>query len=291
MPVTSDFIVMANDLVIRGYQSASGYVSGLNTQPNFYIVLLNNGSVVAQLPVSAFQYRELSQYQQSLTYIAVDNTGNSYMFNEVQLWAGNQYIITDDLLQQSVTKDPSIPLTVTITLNLSTSTNTTASQGTVVINNRQTPVPANSFWSYTPCKAVTLPMPVQNFIILLLLIPTAYYPNIQDSLFVQTYNQLPLNTANPLSSINGVTEIAITVPQIVVNNKIGAPGTTTAPTTSAYCTTVTPSTAFKPDINTTEAFIGAFEQVATIYIAFITITSPLNTTQYIGFQITTVVGE
>lgn len=291
MPVTSDFIALANDLVIRGYKSASGYVNGVNTQPTFYIVLLDNGSVVAQLPVSSFQYKELSPSQQSMNYIAVDTSSNSYTFDEVQLWAGNQYMVTDDVLSSPVKREASIPLTVTVTVNLTTSTNTTPLQGVVIINDNKTNVPANNFWSYTPCKAVTLPMPVQNFIILLLLIPTAYYPNIQNSLFIQTYNQLPLNTANPLSSINGVTEIAVALPQVIVEKNIGAPGGSQTPTTIVYCTTVTPTTAFKPKVNTTEAFIGAFEQVATIYIAFITITSPLSTTQYIAFGITTVIGN
>ncbi|AZI75822.1 hypothetical protein SBFV2_gp55 [Sulfolobales Beppu filamentous virus 2] len=281
MTVTSDFIALANDLVIRGYKSAQGYVSGLTTQPTFYIVLLNNGSVVAQLPVSGFQYREISPNQQTLTYIAIDNSGNTYTFDEVQLWAGNQYIITDDTLQQPVSKQQTIPISVTITLTLETSTNTTTSTGTVLINNVKLSIPANSFWSYTPCKAITLPMPVQNFIILLLLIPTAYYVNLGNTLFMQTYNQLPLDQQNPLSSINGVTTIAVALPQVIKERSLA--------TTVAHCTTATPTTVFKPPFNTTDALIGAFVQITTINIAFITISQSISTTQYVEFLITTVV--
>ena len=277
MPVTSDFITLANDLVIRGYKSASGYVSGLTTQPTFYIVLLNDGSVVAQLPVSAFQYREFSPTKQSLTYIAVDNSNNQYTFNEVQLWAGNQYIITDDTLQQSVTKQSTTPLTVSVVVTLETSTNNTNAQGIIISNGQTTQVSTLLFWSYTKCTAIPPLMPLQNFIILLLLIPTAYYVNLNNTMFMSTYNQLPLNQSNPLSSINGVTAVYVALPVVNLD------------THSTYCTTSALDTPFKPTINTTVAFIGAMEQVAYERFVFITITTQLNTTQYVYFEITTAV--
>ena len=277
MPVTSDFITLANDLVINGYKSASSYVSGLSTQPTFYIVLLNNGSVVAQLPVSEFQYREFSPTEQSLTYTAVDNSNNQYTFNEVQLWAGNQYIITDDTLQQSVTKQSTVPITVTVVVTLETSTNTVNAVGIIISKGLIMPAPVTTFWSFTKCPAICTPMPIQNFIILLLLIPTSYYSKLNNTLFMCTYNQLPLNQSNPLSSINGVTAVYIALPVVNLD------------THSSYCTTSALNTPFKPPINTTLAFVGAVEQITYERFVFITIVLRLNTTQYIEFEITTAV--
>ncbi|AXQ00131.1 hypothetical protein SFV1gp49 [Sulfolobus filamentous virus 1] len=291
MPVTTDFINLAEQLTLNGYKSTSAYVQGLQVQSTFYIVLLNNGNVVAQLPVSQFKYNEISQNEQALIYTAIDSSSNTYTFNEVQLWAGNQYIITDDILQQSVTKNPGISVTVNVAIELSIETNTY--QGTINITRItpvgpvKTPIPAYSFWLYVSgnCHAISTPIFIVNYIILTLLIPTSFYNNIQNTLFMQTYNQLNV----PINEFNGISLIAVALPSAIINiaNRL-------IPQSVSYqCTTLPPNTPFKPSTTYSSTLVGAFMDMGGIKVQVITILNKqlLATTNYYIFQIVVIQNE
>jgi len=78
---------------------------------NIYIVLVNNGVVVARLPAKLDEFSEsvniistsgcqnnlkscnLNSISFSIKYVATDETNDEYEFDEIQIWADNEYMI------------------------------------------------------------------------------------------------------------------------------------------------------------------------------------------------------
>jgi len=89
----------------------SGYTVSFVPPSNMYFVLVNNGVTVARIPAKLISYDEqfstvnTSTCQNNLTscnlnsmtfkleYSATDETNDTYTFDEVQLWADNEYMI------------------------------------------------------------------------------------------------------------------------------------------------------------------------------------------------------
>jgi hypothetical protein len=89
----------------------SGYTISFVPPSNMYFVLVNNGIVVARIPAKLITYNEqfstvntstcqnnlISCNSDSMTfkleYSATDETNDTYTFDEVQLWADNEYMI------------------------------------------------------------------------------------------------------------------------------------------------------------------------------------------------------
>jgi len=89
----------------------SGYTVSFVPPSNMYFVLVNNGVVVARIPAKLITYNEqfstvntstcqnnliscnLDSMTFQLEYSATDETNDSYTFDEVQLWADNEYMI------------------------------------------------------------------------------------------------------------------------------------------------------------------------------------------------------
>ena len=115
----------------QGYRTPYSYYSVLFQPPsNIYVVLLNQGTVVARLPAKLQNYTEqintvsTSSCQDNLTscnlnsltfqleYGATDETDDSYTFDEIQIWADNLYAIAYTKIN-SVTKNPNTFIKVT----------------------------------------------------------------------------------------------------------------------------------------------------------------------------------
>jgi len=96
----------------QGYRAPySQYSVSFQPPSNIYIVLLNQGTIVARLPAELVSYNEqintvsTSSCQNNLTscnldslsfqleYGATDETDDSYTFDEIQIWADNLYAI------------------------------------------------------------------------------------------------------------------------------------------------------------------------------------------------------
>jgi hypothetical protein len=115
----------------QGYRAPySNYSVSFQPPSNIYIVLLNQGTVVARLPAELSSYNEqintvsTSSCQDNLTscnldsltfqleYGATDETDDSYTFDEIQIWADNLYAIAYANVK-SVTKNPNTFIKVT----------------------------------------------------------------------------------------------------------------------------------------------------------------------------------
>mgnify|MGYP001772526199 CR=1 FL=1 len=278
MPVTPEFVNLANSLVVYGYKGGSTYLSGLSLQPTFYVTLLYKGSIVAQLPVSHFEYGERSYSEQVVVYTGVDSSSASYTFDEVQLWAGNEYIITDDVLSSPVDKSNDIPISVTVSIELSVETNSVSLtvpvdvSGIPFIGNIPPDVTATTMWSLLGgcCNASLSPINVISYVILNLLIPTSYINQTKGTKFYAFYQILSV----PITQFQGITVIAISVPYI----KARLSGLNVV--YQSQCTTVPFGTAFKPSSWMSNVVVGAFENLGGVKFSAVTIKTSLSTTNY-----------
>lgn len=128
-----EYVYLLQGLLTKGQSYRAPYASyTVNFIPpsNIYFVLLNNGTVVARIPAKLLNYNEnikvidTSQCQNnlvscnlnnltfSLEYGGTDETNDSYTFDEIQLWADNQYMIAYTNTG-SVTKNPNSFIKVT----------------------------------------------------------------------------------------------------------------------------------------------------------------------------------
>ena len=176
----------------QGYRSPYSYYS-VSFQPpsNIYIVLLNQGTVVARLPASLQSYNEqintvstsscqnnltscnLSSLTFQLEYGATDETDNSYTFDEIQIWADNLYAIAYANVG-SVTKHSNTFIKVTWDATV-----TIESNGVLYI-------PGCTNFSFTFNSQVTLP----NYQPLLCM----NIPYIVVAITLVPYNLIPQNT-------------------------------------------------------------------------------------------------
>mgnify|MGYP001772629107 CR=1 FL=1 len=278
MPVTKDFIALAEGLVINGYQYATQYAQGLSPPANFYIILLNNGSPVAVLPVSKFEYVEYSGKRFRLTYTAYDSSSSEYTFDEVQLVASNNYVsmytVTDDLISSPVSKPSFVPLTVSVTVELEIETNTF--EGTIPaflgIGPLQSPFPIQ----VPPCELAeyclfgapypTLPLNIIAFLVLQLLIPTSQYSNISNTMFYKTLQIVQI----PLDQVSGIKYAGIV--GIVLVPPGGYKYTN--------CELISTFFPFRPKPWMSQSIVTAFEDMGNVLIPAITILTTLNTTEF-----------
>jgi hypothetical protein len=127
--LTPEYINMLQGLLTRG-QGYSYYTASFEAPSDIYIVLLNQGTVVARLPANLGNFDEqinvinpnacqnnltscnLNSLMFQLEYEATDESNNSYTFDEVQIWADNSYAIAYANVG-SVTKDSNSFIRVT----------------------------------------------------------------------------------------------------------------------------------------------------------------------------------
>lgn len=109
--LSAEYKYLIQGLLTQGqsYQAPySGYTVSFSPPSNMYFVLVNNGVVVARLPAKMLSYNEdintvqcqnnltscnLNDLSFSLEYGATDETSDTYTFDEVQLWADNEYML------------------------------------------------------------------------------------------------------------------------------------------------------------------------------------------------------
>ncbi|AAL27764.1 hypothetical protein SIFV0055 [Sulfolobus islandicus filamentous virus] len=112
--LSAEYIYLIQGLLTQGqsYKAPySGYTVAFTPPSNMYFVFLSNGVVVARFPAKLLSYNEnintvnASQCQNNLTscnlnnllfsleYSSTDETNDTYTFDEVQLWADNEYMI------------------------------------------------------------------------------------------------------------------------------------------------------------------------------------------------------
>jgi len=115
----------------QGYRAPySQYSVSFQPPSSIYVVLLDQGTIVARLPAKLQSYNEqintisTSSCQDNLTscnlgsltfqleYGATDETDNSYSFDEIQIWADNLYAIAYTKINP-VTKNPNTFINVT----------------------------------------------------------------------------------------------------------------------------------------------------------------------------------
>ena len=278
MPVTQDFIDLATSLVDRGYSYASQYANGLSPPQSFYIILKYQDSVVAVLPVSDFKYYEYSATQQRLVYTAVDSSDSTYTFDEVMLVAGNMYVVTDDYLTQPVQREGGIPLTVTVTLEVTVTTNSVTEEFYFTFPGSAVPV------KMTLCQAVTQclfgspspqsPLPMPDFLVLMLLIPTSFYSSLSSTKFYQTYQQYNV----VLSEVAGIRRAGIAGIVLISPNTFQV----------VDCTMVSTFTPFKASAWMSKSIVTAFEDLTGLLVPVASIFSSMSSTEFYEVVMTTV---
>jgi len=176
----------------QGYRAPyPQYSVAFEAPSNIYVVLLNQGTIVARLPAKLQSYNEqintvsTSSCQNNLTscnldslsfqleYGATDETDDSYTFDEIQIWADNLYAIAYAKIN-SVTKHPNTFVKVTWDATV-----TIESNGVLYI-------PGCTNFSFTFNAQVALP----NYQPLLCL----NIPYIVVALTLVPYNLIPQNT-------------------------------------------------------------------------------------------------
>ena len=224
--LTPEYRFLLQGLLTQGqnYRAPYSYYSVSFTPPsNIYFVLLNQGTVVARLPAKLQSYNEqinvidTSTCQNNLTscnlnsltfqleYDAVDETNDSYTFDEIQIWADNLYAIAYTNTN-SVTKHPNTFIKVTWDATI-----TIESNGVLYI-------PGCTNFSFTLNAQVQLP----NFQPLLCL----NIPYIIVALTLVPYDLIPQNTFlySQLSAL-------LNVLNIPGRGHIGIPGSGSVPPT------------------------------------------------------------
>jgi len=109
-----EYKTLLQDLLTTGSSIKSYYYSYSFTYSppsNIYVVLVNNGIVVARMPVKLNEFNEdvstmstttcknnltscnLNRLSFSIKYTASDETNDTYTFDEIQIWADNEYMI------------------------------------------------------------------------------------------------------------------------------------------------------------------------------------------------------
>ena len=115
----------------QGYRTPYSYYSNVFEAPsNIYVVLLNQGTVVARFQAKLQSFNEqintvntntcqnnltscnLDSLTFQLEYVITDETDDSYTFDEIQIWADNLYTIAYANIA-SVTKNPNTFIKVT----------------------------------------------------------------------------------------------------------------------------------------------------------------------------------
>jgi len=116
--------------LLQGLLTKGQLAVPFNAPSNIYIVLFNQGTVVAKLPAKLGNFVEqispintntcqnnltscnLKSLTFQLEYIATDETNDAYAFDEIQIWADNYYAIAYAEVS-TITKNSSTFLTIT----------------------------------------------------------------------------------------------------------------------------------------------------------------------------------
>ena len=141
--LTPEYRFLLQGLLTSGqsYRAPYSYYSVAFEAPsNIYVVLLNQGTVVARLPAKLGVFNEqinvintnscqnnltscnLNSLTFQLEYDAVDETNDTYTFDEIQIWADNLYAIAYANVG-SVTKNPNTFIKVTWDANVTIESN------------------------------------------------------------------------------------------------------------------------------------------------------------------------
>jgi hypothetical protein len=141
--LTPEYKYLLQGLLIYGqnYQAPYSYYSVPFKAPsNIYVVLLNQGTVVAKLPAKLQSFNEhintvntnscqpnlnscnLNSLAFQLQYGATDETNDSYTFDEIQIWADNLYAIAYTKINP-VTKNPNTFISVQWDANVTIESN------------------------------------------------------------------------------------------------------------------------------------------------------------------------
>jgi hypothetical protein len=131
--LSAEYKTLLQDLLTTGSSIRSYYYSYSFTYyppSNIYVVLVNNGIVVARIPVKLDKFHEyvntisttgcknnltscnLNGLSFSIKYTASDETNDTYTFDEIQIWADNEYMIAYAVIG-TVTKQSNSFISVT----------------------------------------------------------------------------------------------------------------------------------------------------------------------------------
>jgi len=122
--MSNDFLYLVAQLLENGASAVGSYTyTGFTQFPNVvYLVLLNNGSIVATMPMSVESFQFL-QSSSTLVLHAIDESSSAYTFNELYLFATYNGVlaypiahVTVNPISKSSTSFVSVSWTVTITV-------------------------------------------------------------------------------------------------------------------------------------------------------------------------------
>jgi len=141
--LSAEYKSLLQGLLTTGSSFSSSYYGYSFTYyppSNIYVVLVNNGVVVARLPVKLDKFDEvvnvmsttncknnltscnLSGLSFNIKYTATDETNDTYTFDEIQIWADNEYMIAYVVIG-TVTKQSNSFISVTWDANVTIESN------------------------------------------------------------------------------------------------------------------------------------------------------------------------
>lgn len=227
--ICADFVTLIKLLLTEGIQKAQsyGYFTNFSLPTTICLALLNNGNIIATLSAT-ISYKEDDQYTQYVTYKASNTFSSTVCIDCVKLVAvSNSVILYNIALFQltSTLKTNFICVTWTIKVkNYSTDEQsinnaifvdqivgtTSVSGGTLEINTNTGLFGLQiSYKNIASCilpNFITLPIPVSNFIVLLLLVPINVICQYNNTYLFQAYDSF---AGVDLSRLNGISTIAV----------------------------------------------------------------------------------
>jgi len=223
--ICADFVTLIKLLLTEGIQKAQsyGYFTNFSLPNTICLTLLNNGNIIATLSAT-ISYKEDDQYTQYVIYKASNTFSSTVCVDCVKLTAVSNSVILYSIALfklASTLKTNFICVTWTIKVkNCSPdeqSVNGVAFTDKVVEEyngslisptsiNRNVPVYYKDMASCVLPNFIILPIPVSNFVVLLLLVPVSVIQCYDGTYLYQAYDSF---AGVNLSQLNGVSLISV----------------------------------------------------------------------------------
>ena len=227
--ICTDFITLIKLLLTSGIQRAQsyGYFTNFSLPTSICLALLNNGNIVATL-TATISYKEDNQYTQYVTYKASNTFSSTICIDCVKLVAvSNSIILYNIALFKFASTLKTNFICVTWTIKVKNCSQDEQSLNNVVfVDPIVPPVPVSggtlvgtsnpaifgleiSYKNIASCifpNFITLPMPVSNFVVLLLLVPINIIQQYDNTYLFQAYSSF---AGVNLAQLNGISTIAV----------------------------------------------------------------------------------
>ena len=223
--ICTDFITLIRLLLTSGIKRAQsyGYFTNFSLPTSICLALLSNGNIVATL-TATISYKEDDQYTQYVTYKASNTFSSTVCVDCVKLVAVSNSVILYNIALfklASTLKTNFICVTWTIKVkncspdeqsvdNVAFTDNVIEEYNGSLIApasvNRNVPIYYKDMASCVLPNFIILPIPVSNFVVLLLLVPVNIIQQCDTTYLFQAYDSF---AGVDLSQLNGVSLIAV----------------------------------------------------------------------------------